>query len=142
MKIVVFTIFTFDFNYYCSKQYNTTKIRKKLICSQKLPVKQFSNCSHEGLNWQNSGSLLVPPLDGIFLKTPIPLFPFFWLTKILFFQLFSKWVNLTALNIRTIRNKFKNCDLVNYNKWNSFMTFWRKIGFSRYLLNIYFQKNK
>ena len=38
LKIVVFTTFSFDFNYNYINKNSTTKIPEKLICSQKLQV--------------------------------------------------------------------------------------------------------
>ena len=60
--------------------------------------------------------------EGFFLKTTFPLFPFFELTKKVFFQFFWKCVNFTVLVMKTILNKFINSGQVKDLDWNNF--FW------------------
>ena len=49
---------------------------------------------------------------------------------------------VSALNMKTILNTLRKCVLVKQIDWNNFSWLFEKIDFSRFWLNILYQKNK
>ena len=139
LKIVVFTNFFLLSVTTILLQILIAKFRKKVSIS-KMACKCVLIFFHPAMNWRDNGSLLLQLFNGLIYRTIFPTFSTFWVNqKGVFSTVFSNWVILTALAMKSILNKFIECGQVNELGWNNFF---EKNWFFTFLTQHFLSKKK